>query len=181
VLCLSRLIVFFPFFWLGCVLDSRQVGAFFGDKRVRVVCAVVLVAFAAACLLKTRRIYRMLLLFKGRCWYGAIRRIKHCGWVDRLLAYAISTVAGGAFLGVVPRKRIAHLTELGARTLQVYAVHYEVLYLLWRGLGAIRPIATSPYGWLAPLPLSLLLVLLLTHKSLTRCVQAFDDWLARHS
>lgn len=154
VLSLSRIVVFFPFFWLGCVVDHRRLSEVLQRRPVRVVCTVAVCAIVLLCFARTKRWYRLFELFKGKTCYKAVTQIKHCSWMHRLLAYAISTVVGAAALGATPRAHRDTMTLWGQRTLQVYLLHQSILYVLWNGTGLVSACAQASWGWLVPLPLA---------------------------
>ena len=163
--CLSRILVFFPFFWLGHMLRPSDVRRSFALTPVRCVCAVVLVGCLALCCWKTRSFYVLRRLFFGRFCY-ADTHIENCTALHRLGTYAISALVGTAVLGLVPHGRIPFVTEAGRRTLQVYLLHLEIVDAL-RRLHVCRALVhVGRWGWLFLVPLGIALTLVLAAPKL---------------
>ncbi len=159
--CLSRIIVFFPFFWLGHALTPRQVLDHFEDKRIRVACALLLTAGLAFCLWKADELFPWRDLFLGRHCY-ADSAIEGCTWVHRLIGYAASFAMAYGFFGVVPRGHVPFVSALGSKTLQVYLLHYEAIEVLsLRGIISAA-LATGSLGWLLVVAMGAVLTLLLS-------------------
>lgn len=125
---LSRIIVFFPFFYAGYMLDRNRFAEFLDRKSVRAAGAVVLVAWFTICIVFEKQVYLLRRLFTGQNNYDEIP--KALGPVDFLyrgLTYFISALVILAFFTLVPRMTVPRMTELGARTLSVYFWHLPVL------------------------------------------------------
>lgn len=125
---LSRIIVFFPFFYAGYMLDRNRFAEFLDKKSVRAAGAAVLVAWFTICIVFEKQVYLLRRLFTGQNNYDEIP--KALGPVDFLyrgLTYFISALVILAFFTLVPRMTVPRMTELGARTLSVYFWHLPVL------------------------------------------------------
>ena len=163
--CLSRIIVFFPFFWLGHMLRPHEVRRFFSLTPVRSACVVILVVCAVLCCWRTRWFYGLRLLFMGRLCY-ARTRVAGCSALHRMGAYAISVLMGAAVLGMIPNRRVPYVTDAGRRTLQVYLLHLEVVDAM-RHLHLSRMLVrTGRWGWLTLVPLGVALTLVLAAPDL---------------
>ena len=174
LLCLSRIIVFFPFFWLGHILRPTEVRRFFGLKLVRRVCMVVLVVCAVLCCRRTHAFYVLRRLFIGRLCY-AKTHIAGCSALHRLMTYGMSALVGTAVLGVIPQRRIPWVTGAGQRTLQVYLLHLEVVDAM-RHLHISRMLVhMGRWGWLTFVPLGLMLTLVLATPNLARIARRSPD------
>lgn len=174
-LYLSRIMVFLPFFWLGHMLNPARVERALAYPWLRVVGVVVIVAFAVLCLVRVGDAYHFRPLFTGRnSFENAIKAgLVGCSWMHRGVAYVISATMCASVLAVVPRRRIALVSEFGTRTLAVYMLHFPVLCALhvcdaygflmahgisWPfvciGLGVIItvvlsfPVFSKPFSWL---------------------------------
>lgn len=147
-LFLSRIVVFFPFFWLGVILDAGAVEAVTRRPGYRVVGAAAIIVFAVVCLVWTADVYPYRSLFTGRNSFATVAKaIDGCSWLNRLIAYVISLITCAGFMAVVPHARMPFVTEGGRRSLQVYMLHGPVLQLL-RHLGVLGYLAHLPgYGW----------------------------------
>lgn len=125
---LSRIIVFFPFFYAGYMLDRNRFAEFLDKKSVRAAGAAVLVAWFTICIVFEKQVYLLRRLFTGQNNYDEIP--KALGPVDFLyrgLTYFISALVILAFFTLVPRMTVPRMTELGARTLSVYFWHLPIL------------------------------------------------------
>lgn len=160
-LCLSRIIVFFPFFWLGHALSPGAVRRHFERKEIKLACAAVLAASALVCIRFSEVLYPYRDLFLGRSAYE-FSPIGDCSWVNRFAAYSTSLVMSYAVLGVVPQGHVPLVSVLGTRTLQVYLLHYEVIELLDH-TGVIRAIIdSSSLGWTLLIPLGVIIAIVLS-------------------
>lgn len=155
--CLSRILVFFPFFWLGHALSPQQVLDHFAGTRTRIVCIGILVASAAICLHWTKELFPWRDFFTGRYSYAA-SSLEGCSWVTRLEGYAVSLVMTYGFLGVVPRRFVPLATYLGTQTLQVYLLHYELIEILHRREIISTALAKGDQGWLLVVAMGVLMV-----------------------
>lgn len=160
-LCLSRIIVYFPFFWLGHAMDAERLDDVLRRSSVRVACLVVLVLFVAACVLRTDKIYLYRALFTGRNSYANIG--EWCSWANRLIAYLVSAAVCLAIMGVCSASKLPVVSAIGTRTLQVYAFHYELICVLSH-MGLYSAVQSTRHGWLLLIPLGVVLVLLLSIK-----------------
>ena len=158
-LCLSRIVVFFPFFWLGHALSPQRVTEVFSRRFVRVASACMLILSAAACFALPGILYPYRSLFLGR-WGYALCDVPNCMWVNRLFAYLASFVTGASVLGVVPQRRLPVASVCGSRTLWVYLLHHEVLDLL-RYTGLPTWLVAYEWHWLVLVPLALVLAVVL--------------------
>lgn len=115
-LCLSRIIVYLPFFWLGHMLDPKTLETTTDTRAFKVVAALMVVAFAVVCIMQTDAVYSYRWLFTGRNCYESIP-IDGCSWVNRLIAYAISAVVCIGVIGITPRRNLGFVSVAGTRTL----------------------------------------------------------------
>ena len=167
VLCLSRIIVFFPFFWLGHMLRPREVERFFAQRKVRVVCGVTTLIVVAIFLYKSRFFYVLRKLFMGNVPYASVGT-KGRGWVDRLFCYELSIITSSCVLGLVSHRRLRHITIWGTRTLQVYLLHYEVIDVL-KAIGVITLLRKgATWGWVRLSVLGVIVAVLLSIPNIKR-------------
>lgn len=166
-LYLSRIIVFFPFFWAGYCLSPAQADRFTARRDVRIVSAVVIAAAAVVCVLLISEIYAIRWFFTGRNSYEA------CG-VDyaiafRALAYCISAAMCVAVMALTPRRRIPLASAFGPRTLQVYVWHGTALTLLGvTGAQAAIEASFGSFGFLVFVALAIPVALLLSQPHSAR-------------
>lgn len=125
---LSRIIVFFPFFYAGYMLDRNKLAEFLDKKVVRAGGAFVFLLWFVLCFVLDKQVYLLRRLFTGQNNYDEIpNALGPAEFVFRALAYVISALVIVGFFTLVPRVSVPHMTELGARTLSVYFWHLPVL------------------------------------------------------
>ena len=132
-LCLARIIVFYPFFYLGYLLDPVKLNKFLNDRRLKIAGAAVLISAAVITAAAYPYIRDIKFLFTGRNPYKVFIADAPYAFVFRLICYAVSSIMGLAFIAVVPEKIGGGLiARTGARSVQIYALHFA-LKLLWFG------------------------------------------------
>ncbi len=135
-LCLSRFIVFYPFFYLGYVLDREKVESFCSGKAKKILSAVLILSLALLIVFKCDDIYWTRLLLTGRNPYSSLGDNSHFGFFFRLVYYIVASVIGFAVVTLAPQRTPRGiLAKLGRRTLSVYVFHYVVLYYIYSVFG----------------------------------------------
>lgn len=128
-LCLSKTIVFYPFFLAGCYLDPQKLlektRAFW--PRAAGVCGFLLLG----CLAVFWRgpFYSLRPLFSARESFYALPQPEY-GALLRLLHYLAALCLICGLIAWIPRRHLPHISVWGGRTLQVYFLHYIFLYPL---------------------------------------------------
>ena len=155
---LSRIIVFFPCYYLGYVLVEKDVREFASSKWLKLPSVLVIALVTWACFGMTNVFYPYIRLFTARNAYALIHVAK-CGFMDRLAFYGIALLMGGAIMCLTPNIRIPLLDKIGQRTLQIYFWHRLILYVIsYSGLVTLMQRHLGA-GWI---PAYLLLALILT-------------------
>ena len=130
-LVLSRIFVFFPFFYLGCILKPDDVLKVVNKPWVKICSAAFLVLLFTFFYLTIDTSYSLRALFTGNNPYYEFGGIKHLlGGVLRLGTTTISVLASFAVLSLIPNKRLPVITWSGSRTLTVYALHRAIQYII---------------------------------------------------
>ena len=136
-LVLSRLIVFFPFYFLGCYIFEKDKDIFLSyalnqenKKVVFSVALIIIFIWAYMCSYRLNDFYVLRHLFTGRNSFSEI--VWNYGPLYRLLCYLISILVGGAFILIIPNKKLFVFTKMGTRTLNVYFWHWPIYLLLER-------------------------------------------------
>ncbi len=136
--CLSRIIVFYPFYYLGYWLDAQKVCAFFSKKWLIPAALTILAAAVVATVFLYDDITALKFLFTGRNSYQKAMLTPHTwGFAWRLLCYAVSILVGSAFFVLVPKCRLGFLTRVGARSVQIYALQRVFIILYYRLLNQL--------------------------------------------
>lgn len=159
-LCLSRIIVFFPFYHLGTMIDKEKLLSLNHSSRHKLLGICIFTAGALICIFLLNQVYTLRPLFTGRNpfrteWYPF-------GGILRLFYYAASLSIGYALICITPDKPIPLITNFGKRTLQVYFWHRPVLCVLSE-LG-LPQICVSISGKFVYLAIAVLLTFILSFR-----------------
>ena len=127
-LCLSRIVVFFPFYLAGTIVDSEKLVGLLSKKWLRLCGLLVLAAFIVICLLWIGRIYPLRKFITGRNPFAD--SLRAYGPLIRLGCYGLSAAVGLSFLLIIPRRGLGLISTFGQRTMQVYFWHRPVIYVL---------------------------------------------------
>lgn len=166
-LSLSRIIVFYPFFYLGYCLDRKKLEVFCSRKILKIISASVIVVTATVIFLTVDKIYWLRALLTGVNSFNTLGEFREYGFVLRLFYYILITVIGGAIVILVPGKTPLGLAaKFGQRTLSVYAFHYIAFFVLYEKFEVMEifdKLFLQFAGWMI-IPLSLLITLLFSLK-----------------
>ncbi len=131
VLMLSRIFTFFPFFWLGYMLEIERLRSFLDKIWVKVFAVVILSLFILVLIFMTDRLFSLRYVFTGNNPYSEFGADWYpLGAALRLFCYGVSLFVGGSILALIPSKRIPLLTHTGKKTLSIYALHRQPLFIL---------------------------------------------------
>lgn len=166
-LALSRIIVFYPFFYLGYCLKRDDVEKYCHGKITKAVSALILVSIAVLVFFFCDEIYSLRYLLTGRNPYSALGEFENWGIVLRLLFYPVVSAIGFCIISLVPDKIGSGIIAVcGQRTLAVYGLHYVALYLIF-DLMKIKPLFEELMGgydeWVI-VPLSVIITLFFSLK-----------------
>jgi fucose 4-O-acetylase-like acetyltransferase len=139
-LYVSRIIVFYPFYLVGMLLNDRRfmeklTELKIPENRFRMRCLVAvsvasIVIWAYLCFCRLDRVYIMRWMFTGRNSFSVKSAYLPYGFIYRLVAYTISTVLCFAVICLLPDVKIPGFTVFGANTLQIYLWHKTMVYIL---------------------------------------------------
>lgn len=146
-LCLSRIIVFYPFFLLGHMIDIPSLLSITQKKAIRFLSAAIVLAFALICFLKIDSVYVFRPLLGGRNPYSTLSEVlaPYGGFLHFIL-YFISFSLTICLISIAPPRKIILLSSLGQRTLPVYFFHYLLIYSLRYFSVAQKMAASMPNG-----------------------------------
>lgn len=165
-LCLSRVIVFFPFFILGYYAEEIDITKILENKYLKIFSIIFLCCIALLILAKGDFIYQFRGYLNARNPYVEINVLHlEFAWIYRLLIYGLMLIMSLAVLYITPKFKIPFITKIGSRTLQIYVLHYFVLrianYSGW--LEPLKDIFPNTWKWIYLL-LSIILTFLLSAK-----------------
>ena len=147
-LIVSRMIVFMPCYMLGAVMDKERILQWKQKHRIPavIVSIAILVCVFLACRYKLGFLYpRFRPLLSGRNPFP--ETILSYGALARLGCYVAAWAFGFALIMLTPDRKVALLTKMGGKTLNVFVWHWPVYVILerifhfsqlaWRGIGGI--------------------------------------------
>lgn len=149
VLCLSKIVSFFPFFLAGYYLDSEKLLAFLRQKWVRLLACAVLAVFVFVVIFYIEwysDTFRPLLILSTPGVYQKLP-VPALGAINRLAYYGMVFLISFSIIALTPRKKTVFST-IGQRTLQIYFFHVPLLTLYFNlgvhaFLCAILPLPTT--------------------------------------
>ncbi len=130
-LMLSRIIVYFPFFYFGYLLRNINI-----KEKIKKICpapaaVIALIAIFIIAFVFIDDVYIMRAMFTGRHPYSKLGGLSDYGALFRLAAYAVSALMSFLILAAIPEKTpFRPITLAGKSSLQIYLYHRVVLYLL---------------------------------------------------
>jgi len=137
-LVVGRIAVFFPFFYLGYLVDQRSVAQFASRFWMRLVSAVVFLGFGLLCFLRPDQMYWFRKAFTGRNAYATFGDLAVWGPFIRLGHLLLALVLILALISLMPdRTRGSYskaeqvIAGFGARSMQVYLLHVPTLAIFF--------------------------------------------------
>ena len=132
MLVLSRIIVFFPFYYAGVCLSPQKIIDLCSKTFVKIISWIVVAVWAYLSFAQVELVYPLRSLFTGRHSYQHVEKLTQmeCSFVNRLVAMAIAGVLCFAFLGISVNAYIPFISKAGTQTLSVYFWHRTVLYVI---------------------------------------------------
>lgn len=131
-LALSRIIVFYPFFYLGYYADRVKLEKLCENKKLKAAAAAVIVIFIAIVIIGGEDVFWFRALTTGRRVFHLIENNGKWGFLLRLAYYAVSGLVSFAVIVIAPSKTpLGFCAKLGQRTLSVYALHYAAIYFIF--------------------------------------------------
>ncbi len=131
-LSLSRIIVFYPFFYAGYALDPKKIEEHCKKPLAKIAAVIILVVFITCVVLYGEEYYSFRPLLTGVNPFSTLDDYAKYGFLLRLAAYAAASLTGYAFIVLTPKSTpLGIAAKYGRRTLSVYALHYICIYLLF--------------------------------------------------
>lgn len=131
-LSLSRIIVFYPFFYLGYISDRKKVEEFCDGKKQKICAGIILVIFTFVVFCFTDDLYWLRPLITGVNPFSTLGEQKQNGLIIRLIYYIVSGLVTCSVIVLAPNKcKFDFIVKSGQRTLAVYSFHYMFIYILY--------------------------------------------------
>lgn len=135
-LSLSRIIVYYPFYYLGYILDAKKIEGHCRKKTAKLAAVIILAAAITAAFVFGEKIYWLRPLVTGLNPFAALGDHSKFGFLLRLGFYAVSGLVCYAVTVLTPEKTPLGLAaKIGQRTLPIYAFHYIILFIFYYNLG----------------------------------------------
>lgn len=167
-LALSRVIVFFPFFFAGYCLDEQKLIKILSSKKIKIAAIILLLLFMILIYVYIKDIYWMNPLLSGRNPFSKLKGNAELGGILRLGYYIANMILGASIISLIPSgKKVKIFADWGARSLQVYMLHYIIIYILFRACNMKFWIdkITLPHKYLIlPIPIALLITIFFSLK-----------------
>ncbi|MBR7072141.1 MAG: acyltransferase family protein [Eubacterium sp.] len=173
-LSLSRLFVFFPFFFAGFCLDNESVLKITSKIPSKIISALILVAVLACSIVFVNDIFPYINILKGKSSYEDCGYLMPWGALIRLGYYAFSFIMVFAVTSLVSNVK-TFLTSYGARTLAIYVLHFPIIYIVRDKLGLtefLMKISPENYAYL-----SIIAALIIVFVSGIKPVNTFFNFL----
>lgn len=162
-LALSRVFVFYPFFYLGYFIDRTRLELFCKGRAKKIISLAVLIFVCVGVYVLGDEIYKLRYLLTGKNPYETLGDFAPYGFLLRLAFYIVATIISLCFIIVMPeRTSKGIIAKLGQRTLAVYVLHYTAIYLVFDYF-SLKPVFEDLIGqydeWIS-IPLSVVITLL---------------------
>ena len=162
-LYLSRIIIFFPFFLSGVLLQNVNIVRF-KDKnsKYKFLSGVIVLVWLGLCIYEVDRVYGLRYLFTGRNPF--FPRIMSYAPLVRLASYIISFSIGFSLIMLMPNKRLGLITDMGKNSINVYFWHMHMYYILNKVFNISNVFNYGVSGKLVFLLMAVLLSIVLSHN-----------------
>lgn len=162
VLCLSRIIVFYPMFLLGFYMDSKAIVEKTRAPWQKVLAVCILLMLVLLSFFAREELYQFRPILVARNPYSQLAN-PSLGAVYRAVWYVLSMCISCAIVCVLPNKE-NKLSYIGASTLPIYFIHRPILYILMDvGFGTLIMTNLGPvYGPIVFLLSAVVLALVLS-------------------
>lgn len=129
-LMLSRMIAFYPLFYLGYLTDSDKLIKELRRPPVRVISLLFFIVFTFLAFYRGRDFYNLLNpLFTNAGGYIYLPAdFRAFGPLLRMGTYLFSAAVSASLIAIIPAKKIPLISYIGQNTLPVYALHRQLIY-----------------------------------------------------
>lgn len=142
-LAILRTINFYPFFYLGYILDREKLTAFLNKKQIKIASAVFIATIGILCFTIPQKVAYFRSFVTGRVPYSNIGNAAVWGGFIRLGVFAVSLIFVMALISLTPSSA-GRISFLGTRTLGVYVTHFCFIYAIIAIPGLTKAIIDMP-------------------------------------
>lgn len=165
----SRMIVWFPFFYMGVLVDREKLTAFMEEKKpthsalLKIICMILMFLYAAICIVRRADIWNLMGLIIPRTLFADMPF--KCTLLTRLIYYVGVSALGIGFMSIIPTVNIGWggITKWGKRTLQVYIYHIFIRNILDKNSWS-RNLCSTNLHILLYIMINILIVIVLSQK-----------------
>lgn len=125
---LSRIIVYWPIFIMGTIIDRKKFAAIIDKTWIKVISAIVVISSFLVILMFYDNVVIIKPLLSGQQPYEILEQYKNYGCVMRMAVIIISGILGFCMISIIPRKKY-FFTYIGERSLAVYFYDIPVCVL----------------------------------------------------
>lgn len=174
----SRIIVFFPVFYLGYITDKDKLLKILNKPAVRILSLVFLIAFTVGLYFVITKVYSLRYVFTGNNpYYEFGAEWEPYGALLRLGCFGISALMSFSLLAIMPNKRVPLMTHTGGNTLQVYALHRQIQLIIDAlFLRELLSSAQPRYILVVTMLVSVVLTLALSPKAVSYVLYPCTSW-----
>ena len=127
-LYISRIVIFFPFYWAGTMIETDTILQLKKKKIIVMSAIAIILAWALICFFQLDRIYMLRYLFTGRNAFWP--EIRGFGPFARLVTYVLSAIISFTVILICPSKNIKWVSKMGTRSIDVYVWHTPVFLVV---------------------------------------------------
>lgn len=152
-LCLSRVLVFYPFFLTGYYLSKENMNKLLNKlhtRKIQIISIIFLLCLFTLIYLFADNLIFFRMILTGQNNYSIIPfpyNIPLTGLVSRAIMYLMALIISIAVLSLVPRRK-TFFSKFGERTMQVYILHFLILQIF---INSIYPALANILGNFTPL------------------------------
>ncbi len=151
----ARIIAFYPYYYLGYLLDVKKIEEHCKKREAKIAAAVIVTALIVVTVFFGERLYWLRPLLTGVNPFSTLGTCAKFGFLFRLGNYAVSAIISYAVIVITPEKTpLGIAAKYGRRTLPIYALHYIFIYILYYNFDVrnlLQSIAPAFDEWLAVL------------------------------
>lgn len=131
-LCLSRIIVFYPFFLIGNITKKEHIYGIIKNKKIRIASIIFLTLIIYIVFAFIDNVYLIRPLLTGRnSYYSLNNNIENFGILFRLIWYIISSLISVSVMSLTPRGK-TFFSKFGENTLAVLILYAIIVRIFAR-------------------------------------------------
>lgn len=162
----SRIVVFYPFFYAGYALDPNTVAEKLNKKPIKIASVAGIVGYIIFLCLQYDSIIFLKPLLSGKNSFWTLEKLCGYGIFFRFGYYVLVFLLGAMIISLIPNKLgKGTIAKLGSRSVQIYALHYFFIHLLYANLNVDEWLESTLPGSSKALILPLTIILLLLCSS----------------